>query len=442
MRRRTRIPVWLAPAGRATPSLSLLLCLALMSSAAQSDTITVVGQDNKATDRSSIQAAIDRAAPGDTVELVGVFQLDGTRVFITKAPLTLAGRALDNDNDGAVNEDWADGADNDGDGRVDEDDWDTVVRGVANPDGSPAGDSDPSRLFNRGFVLEGAAGTFRRVEVRNIKFQTHHRAISLQPDWKSPTLFCDDIVSTGGSSDGISVLGNWFDNCRRGVQAFGEVARLTIKDNQFTLTTPPSILGAPLGVELLGGLTVCFLPGGGTRPLRVGTPRMTEVANNRFIAGGTLGILTSGTSLTTIRHNTFAEMFVGISLFDDEKASVHSNEVLRTVAGIAARDAAPGATVSNNRLNRHTVGLFFDSGASGLTALNNRFEASSVSNVFFTPASFENTVIATDFETTVVDLGRDNRLLGTLAMIHNPGLPDEVRRKLEELRQGLAQKTP
>ena len=45
-------------------------------------------------------------------------------------------------------------------------------------------------------------------------------------------------------------------------------------------------------------------------------------------------------------------------------------------------------------------------------------------------------LVTTDFVTNVLDLG-DNVLLGTLAMINNPGVPDDVRQQLEEMRSGL-----
>ena len=119
-------------------------------------TITVIGLDDQDVDRQNIQDALDAAKNNDTVELVGTFQLDGTRMFITSKQLTITGPAIDNDGDGAINEDWNDGVDNDGDGSIDEDDWDATLIGVADTDGSPRRDISAAQFFNRRSVHLGS----------------------------------------------------------------------------------------------------------------------------------------------------------------------------------------------------------------------------------------------------------------------------------------------
>ena len=93
---------------------------------------------------------------------------------------------------------------------------------------------------------------------------------------------------------------------------------------------------------------------------------------------------------------------------------------------------------SNNTVREswRGVGLYE---AAGFRVVNNDtlvYDA----DVFLDEFSFENMVIATDFATQVIDEGTDNRLVGTLAMINNPGVSEDVRAKLGEIRDRLAEK--
>ena len=155
---------------------ALVLIVALNSAAPAGKagkTITVEGL-NQIGDAALIQWALDNVKKNGTVELVGTFALYGTELFVRNNHVTIRGRAIDNDNDGKVNEDWADGEDNDNDGLVDEDDWDAVLVGLTDlGTGLPLPDPTGA-LFNRGIAVNG----LHNVHVTDLKFTGLRRGVA------------------------------------------------------------------------------------------------------------------------------------------------------------------------------------------------------------------------------------------------------------------------
>jgi hypothetical protein len=119
--------------------------------------ITPVNCAGNPSDRALIQTAVNSAASGDVLMLVGTCQLDGTQVFITKSNLTITGAGQ------AGN-------------------WTTVVQGIAGGGGLPVGDQ-PNALFNRGFQIGDNSGNsvVKNVDIQNIKFSTLHRSVIVGP---------------------------------------------------------------------------------------------------------------------------------------------------------------------------------------------------------------------------------------------------------------------
>ena len=440
---------------------SALAFCATFSFAGPPQTITVQGQDNINLDRQAVQDALDSAQPGDTVELVGTFQFDGGEVFITKSRLTLAGRAVDNDGDGKVNEDWTDGVDNDGDGDVDEDDWDAEIHGLAYPDGTPVEDLT-STLFNRAVGITAGFGDLRGIAVRHLKFYTVLRGVRLSGGHFSYSHDCDDIVYTGDEIDGVVVEKNLFDNTRRGAQIFGTVANATFRDNVAIGSHNQALL-------VVGDLVGCRLPGDNsdfTGVMPIERPERIEISGNRVLADPTTGIAVFGTDHSTVRDNAVETNRVGVYLYDnlglsalrnlvsgaelglgmeaENKATVMHNVVSGGNAGVYGYGDSPGTRIANNTIVESGTGAYLDADdleePSNFTLVNNEFWDSEWVDVFLDDLSHDNTVIATDFQTTVIDFGYDNKLIGTLAMIDNPGISDEVRQHLEDVRAKIAAK--
>jgi parallel beta-helix repeat protein len=399
---------------RATIIALTLMLGAAISFAGRPQIILVQGQDDINVDREAVQDALDAAQPGDTVELAGTFQFDGVEVFITKSRLTLTGIALDNDGDGEVNEDWTDGVDNDGDGEVDEDDWDAAIHGLAEyEDGPPVRDRDRDTLFNRAVGIKGGSGDLRGIAVRHLKFYTVLRGVEVIGGHFSYSHDCDDLVYTGDEIDGVVVEKNLFDNTRRGAQIFGTVANASFRDN---------LAIGSLGYALLvvGDEVACRLEGDEsefTGVLSIDRPQRIEISGNRVLNG----------------------LWAGIGVVTSDKTEVMHNVVTGEVVGVHGYGDSPGTRIANNTIFDSGTGVYLEE-ASNFTLVNNEFWASWWVDVHLLASSHDNTVIATDFHTTVYDEGYDNKLIGTLAMIYNPGISDEVRQHLEEVRARIAAK--
>ena len=158
--------------------------------------ITPVNCTGSPTDRALIQSAVNNAASGDVLMLVGTCQLDGTQVFITKSNLTITGAGK------AGN-------------------WSTVVQGIADGSGHPVGDN--ATFFNRGFQIGNTSGNsvVKNVEISNIKFSTLHRGVIASAQIGGNTSQCSGTTAGTGSASSIVVENNWFDNDDRAAQSFG-----------------------------------------------------------------------------------------------------------------------------------------------------------------------------------------------------------------------------
>jgi parallel beta-helix repeat protein len=368
------------------PYLFVAVALAAPASAGPKK-VTVYGSNNIAVDTAALQSAIDNAPKNGTVELVGTFQLDGTLVEINRDHITIEGHAIDADNDGAVNEDWADGVDNDGDGLIDEDDWDAQINGLLDGDGLPVDDvvAPDFAFVNRGLTVWGITEDFNQITIRNISFFGLNRAIQFGPDTRfADGLLCDDVVVTGGSVSNAVVEGNRFDNVDRGFQIFGDSTNVSVRNNLFTNWVRATAL------PLVSTGAFCFDSNGDDSAFPVGNPLGTSITGNVFI-GGTTGAIFVGATATDLRGNTISYAPNGIFIQGTNNQAQH-NAIDNVNNGIFLAGVSDGTLVANNTVaGAGFSGIFFME-ASGGTALNNHFSDIGYVDYFLDEFSFENKV--------------------------------------------------
>ena len=398
---------------RAVPLLLVVfLVVAVTASAAPPKKTTVVeGENDSSVDRQAIQDAIDDAGKNDTVELFGTFKLDGTAIFVTRGDITIAGRRIDNDHDGTINEDWADGIDNDGDGDVDEDGWDAVLQGILTVDGRP--DEMPLTLYNRGLIWRGFSGTGRNITVRDIEFSGLVRGVTFEPSFVLPAGFlCDDLVVTEAAIHNSTVERNHFTNSVRGFQIFGGSDHVKVQNNLATniraSSATPSQSAFP--ILLVGESLFCIAPDGSDSSVPFGSPQRTHITGNSVSSEST-GIGGFSAPETNVSDNeAFGGSLSGIVFgAGSDKAHIQNNTVdgFRDAIQVGANDSH----VQNNILlnsSRDSIILFGD--ATGNKVINNLIDGFGFVGIFLGGNTFENTIRLNGkldiFD--VLDLGTDN----------------------------------
>jgi len=384
--------------------------------------ITLVNCTGNPTDRALIQSAVNNAASGDVLMLVGTCQLDGTQVFITKSNLTITGA-----------------------GRAGN--WATVVQGIANGSGHPVGDN--ATFFNRGFQIGNTSGNsvVRNVEISNIKFSTLHRSVMASPQIGGNSAQCSAFTIGTGSASSIVVANNWFDNDDRAAQTFGTANNISFQNNLVTNTTFN-------GVDFLviGQAVSC---NGGAGFLSIGVPTNSAVVGNSVSGGNeSQPIIVAGADKIAVTDNSLAALsglpFGMIQLSELSNSNVSNNQIdgSGTAPGVAASDfqaAIPGFPpnsfndrITNNMISNAVPGVGVDSDTTGYSVVNNQFVNSSTSDIVLcgtvlnafcdggpTP-SFQNKVVTTNFGNSVIDNGTNNQLLGTQNLINNGSVPAGV----------------
>lgn len=285
---------------------------------------------------------------------------------------------------------------------------------------------------NNGFVVYDlkSAGSFHGLEFRNLRFKGFFRAIALVPSF-DPT---NETTPTDGVLSGASVVGCIFEG-GRGVQIFGQgVDNFDITGNAFERSRVFIVGGAaatPIGAVYDAG-----------RPRR-GIVAENEVSDappgNALVAVGCEHILIRGNRVTSTAPRA------GGILFGDERAAsfpddgpvdpgtVEGNEVsgpFRSGITIVGPTTLERGSILRNSVRGAGVGIMLDSGANNVLVVNNDFPGgSSVADVYLVDGSEstlpgfpaeDNTIVATDFLTTVVDHGIRTKLVGTLAPPAHP----------------------
>jgi hypothetical protein len=405
---------------------------------AAADIITVQGQDDVNVDRQAIQNAIDSAEKGDTIELVGTFQLDGQFILIQKSSLTIQGRAIDNDMDGAINEDWKDGLDNDDDGWTDEDDWDTVLRGLAYADGSPQQDSlhDP-RMWNRAMIIQGIKGKASDITVRDLRFNTLHRGFLTLPEYYMPSLLCSETVYTGGTAEKVTLANNRFDNVVRGFQFLGNTEKFVASENVVSDLVPFLDGRQGHGGLVLGGEVSCVKDGQGV-PFEVGSPRKGQIIANHFVDSDVgfpmivweaeeidvsfnemrfiraYGMYMGGTGNSAFQNIVAGPIQRGI-IVEGQRHMVTQNVIKGPIVGLEGAGDSGGSQFVGNVILGADFGIYLDQGASLYLLRDNEFSGSGAADIWLDSTTHDNLVFSQDPNVTVVDEGTDNKLLGKLA---------------------------
>jgi hypothetical protein len=385
-------------------------------------------------DRVLIQSAIDNSAAGDTIELIGTCQLDGTAIFINIPNLTIEGP-------GAAGN------------------WSTVVSGLKDSNGIPLGDG-PSPTFlrhNRGLSIGPRTDSISGITIQGIKFANLNSAVDISPSISGNSTLCSDMQITGGNASDILVTNNWFDNDRRAISNFGSSDHIHITDN---LITNSGFSNADILSE--GGAIQCHVDAFLLSSITIQFPSdviyQNNVINNDNAFEPIFALAVQ--SVKIIKNNITSGNLVPI-LFIAQQAYVSQNVVnglALALAGIFDNEAfapfVPFPTldhqISNNSITNIAatgIGIGVDSSIFGTSVVNNQFDTSGVVNILLcdanlaTPltasecdgggiASHDNTVITTNVGTTVLDLGLNNRLSGTQNLLNNSNIPSSVRTRL------------
>ncbi len=310
------------------------------------------------------------------------------------------------------------------------------------------GDLTPFIDGNNGFIVYNLTSDIKGLEFVGLHFWGFDRSVAFSPNYDpvNPTVPAPGVLSN------LRVDSCQFDNCLRGVQVFGgQTENFVISFNNINVQK--------IGIIVLGGASWIEDVG----YFDVGRSKNCTIRRN-IVSGSRNGIMVDGCERAFIRDN-FVEnsAYYGIA-FGDEYAldfpddgpirigSVQGNEIHNAWVGIDCfgPTSLHKSLVQSNFLNNCEFGVVLEQGANRFNIVNNEFVNSEWSDIWlgideinpwtWPPESHDNTVIATDFVTTVVDNGINNKLVGTLAMIYNPGVPDDVRQKLEELRLKLAER--
>lgn len=383
-----------------TPSISTLILSTLYAASAfatHGHTTVVVGTNDAIVDRSAVQAAVDAALPGDRIRLEGTFQFDGTPVRITQGDLRIVGRAIDNDHDGQLNEDWNDGIDNDGDGRTDEDGWDTRVLGLTDAGGAPQPD-DGSTSFNYGFLLRGISDDVEHIRLSGIELAHFWRAVTFAPDIETASGLCADRFETEGSLRYLRIVNNRFTANDRSIEIVGDVRHARLARNRI------SGLGQ-LAMRMIGNAAGCIEADGSAGSTAIGRPTETLLRRNAF-EDASIALLSLGSRDTVIVDNQVQVGIVGIVTQQDDGLIARGNDITGLI-GIDALEAVSDVRLAHNRIDATAIGILIDLDASGYSVRRNVFVGPAENDILLDPTSSENR-IRVFAEDVVLDLGTDN----------------------------------
>jgi len=398
-------------------TLLALLLLAACPGSTYAATTTAVCANNIGIDRVLIQAAINNSVAGDTIELIGTCQLDGTAIFINTPNLTIKGP-------GAAGN------------------WTTVVSGLTDLNGIPLDDGTaPSFLrFNRGLSIGPRTDSISGITIQGIKFANLNSAVDISPSIGGNSNLCSGMQITSGNASYILVTNNWFDNDRRAVSNIGLSHHINITAN---LITNSGFSNEDILSE--GGFIECFVPQRSFNAIQF--PSDVSYQNNVIKSdhAHVAPIFAENVqSITIIKNAVTSGVAFAPILFIAQEAHVSQNVVNglgSALAGIFDNQAfapfVPFPTldhqISNNSITNISsagIGIGVDSGIFGTVITNNQFDTSGVVNILLCDAnanasplaalecsgggiaSHDNLVITTHFGGTVLDLGSHNKVIG------------------------------
>ena len=299
----------------------------------------------------------------------------------------------------------------------------------------------PVESGNNCFIVYNLTSDIRGLEFVGLHFEGFCMSLYFRPNYDpaNPT-----VPTEAGVLSKLRVVRCQISDCPRGVQVWGgQTENFEISDNIIDVQG--------IGVLLYGRATGAVI-------YNSSRPKNGTVVGN-IVCSNQTGIWAVGCENATIRDNFVDSEWVGI-WFGDESAmffpddgpirigSVSRNNVQNAEVGIicVGPTTLNKSLIQDNSISNSSIGILLEEGANRFNVVNNEFYNSyydiwlgwESGGYAYPPESHDNTVIANDFVTTVVDNGVGNTLVGTLSMIWNPGIPDDIRQKLIELREMLA----
>lgn len=398
---------------------------------------TTVNCRGKQTDRALIQKYINKAAPGDTINLAGTCQLDGTAIFINTSNLTIQGAGASGN-------------------------WSTVLLGLTDSNGVPLNDQPgPTfQYFNHGISIGPSNNTISGVAIQGIKFKNLNWPVDISPSIAGNTHLCSGITITTGNASHISVTDNWFDNDGLAVSNFGVGDHINIENNLITnmgvLTNSDAGLGA-FDISVVGQLNLCSNSDNSISFAAVGTTSFLNITNNTikndksrlpfFILANSAVITNNNiTAGPNINGSLGMDNIVGATVMD--LGIANSVIIGNIINGIGLTSPAiqidypfvPFNQPTTSFLALNTiinsapftgVGISVDSSVSGATMIGNLFNNISSTDYLLCDAnantnataaancypngsgsSFNNTIVSTNPNTTVMNLGTNNTIQG------------------------------
>ncbi len=384
-------------------------------------------------DRVAIQNAINKASSGDVINLVGTCQIGDSPIVVEQSNISIVGA-------GAAGN------------------WTTVLIGLVNSNGIPLTDKPaPSfQYFNRGISIGPSNKTISNVTIQGIKFKNLTNGVNISPSISGNTNLCSGIQITNGNASNINVANNWFDHVFGGfnIGSFAAVNNAGISDhiniinNLFTndgvsSNDPGDFTG---DIRSVGQVVFCFNPNGSLNALPLGTIASVNVSGN-IIKNDLSSIpiimvddnATINNNTITVGPNVLAGMDLG-TLNSSIKGNIVDMQGLTTLGIVLDTPNVPYTQLPSwlvinntiqNSVSQNGVGIVVENGISGANMINNVFSNISSADYLLCDAngntnttaaancfegggkaSFNNQVVLTNPNTTVMDLGTNNKVIG------------------------------
>lgn len=314
-----------------------------------------------------------------------------------------------------------------------------IFKGTFDPD------YGPWEGGNNCFMVYNLISNIKGLEFVGLHFEGFSRALAFSPSY-DPAI--PNVPIEAGVLSKLRIVRCQFFDCWRGIYVIdGQIKNFGISDN--------IIERVRYGICVWGGVDESV-----GEPYNMGRPKKGTITGNTVFSEN-IGIDVTGCEDVTIHNNFVDSLSVGIwfggdyyeSLLPDDDpiriGSVSSNNVQTPWGwGIVCYGLTTlhKSFVQNNYISNSYLGITLEMGANNFNIVDNEFGPSNC-DIYLggenddeaaPPASHDNTVIATDFVTSVIDNGINNELVGKIVLMNNSSVLNDVRQNLKELRQKLA----
>ncbi len=309
-------------------------------------------------------------------------------------------------------------------------------------------DYGPWKGGNNCFMVYNLISDIRGLEFVGLHFKGFSRALAFSPSYDPDN---PSVPIWAGVLSKLRIVRCQFFDCFKGIMVYdGQIKNFKISDNFF-------VEALFMGIQVFGGVDPSVDP-----PIHIGRPKKGTITGNT-VFNARWGIDVYGCEEVTI-HDNFVDSFgVGIwfggdyyePLLPDEDpiriGSVSSNNVQANYGyGIVCYGLTTlhKSLVKNNSISDSYLGITLEMGANNFNIVDNEF-VNSIWEIDIwlggendeetgPPESHDNIVIADVFDTTVIDNGINNKLVGEKINLWPWSALSDVRQNLKELRQKLA----